>query len=726
MRIFQFILLALAALSAAASSAAPPDGFDEESWMKSHLAAWQGRLRPERTARLDDRIDLAWVDLALAPDLVTGFLAGEATLCLRSREAGLQEVAFDLHDNLAVSQVEGATSYSHAGDLLLCHLPQPLDSGAQVCLTIHYAGNPASVGFGSYSLGSHGGVPILSTLSEPNGAPSWWPTKDDPADKADSAQVRITVPLGFTATSNGTLEVVDTLGTQLTWRWRERHPIATYLLCMTVTNFVAIHDQYMGLDGSPMPVVHYVWPEHLANATEDFNVTVPMIGFFASRFGEYPFLDEKYGHSIFTWGGAMEHQCNTSYGQVLIRGDHAYDYIVAHELAHQWYGDQVTCAAWEDIWLNEGFATYAEALWKEHLGGHAALVQHMTTRCFVTDPSGPIYDPPSTFNANTVYRKGAWLLHMLRGQVGDSAFLPLLHDWAQGPFSYGSAHVADFTAHAAAYTGRDLTGLWNGYLYGLNRPNYRWDWRARTVGGLPVCELRVRQNQVEPPFDLWLPWRITAGGSLDRQVRNHLRLQGHVVVTGQAPSAVQLDPDDWILETKGLANWNGALRHLALLARHADGAVPAPGLVRARCGTSPGAGDWRPGQEQGVVALELRELAPAWNDGDSLWIELEGLDPGRPAERLAFALAPGSADWQDLGLCQLQTLAAPVTTATWTAAGLRLEWAAVPGAWAYRVEAADEPWPQLWQSLGETTGTVWQEAPVQERRCYRVVALTLP
>jgi hypothetical protein len=723
MRLALLILLPLAARAVAAPT---PQVIDEagEAWLKAHLAARRAELLPPRDpGRIDARIDLRHCALDLSPNLATGFLDGVVTLCAASRVEGLADLAFDLHDALAVSSVEGAASFSHAGNVLTCVLPQPLALGEQACVTVHYSGNPASVGFGSYDLSSHAGTPILATLSEPDGSPSWWPTKDDPADKADSVDVRIRVPLGYTATSNGALVSADTLAGVVTWHWRERHPIATYLVCMTVTNFVAIHDQYQPAAGPPMPVVHYVWPEDLADATVDLSVTVPLIAWYASVFGEYPFVDEKYGHSEFTWGGAMEHQCNTSYGAPLIRGDHAYDWIVAHELSHQWFGDKVTCATWEDIWLNEGFATYSEALWTEHLNGGAALISYMNGRCNVTDPSGPIYDPPGTFDSNTVYKKGAWLLHMLRGQVGDGAFFALMRDWACGPFAYGSATSADFIAHAQQYTARDLGGLWAGYLYGLNRPNYGWDWRSRTVGGQPVVEIRARQRQAGALFDLWVPWRVSAATTQVYWLHDRLLRQGFVVPLPVAPTGVQIDPSDWLLESHASQTMAGQLRHLALLARFADGGTPAAGALQTRCGRTPGSGAWVPSLDLGVTALELRELAPTWVDGDSLYIEVESLDPAHPGERLAFGLRPTTADWQDLGLRVLQAAPAPAVEISLVGNQARLDWEAVPGATTYRVMSCTQPYLGVWSVEGETTATYWEQPLTEPERCFQVTAL---
>ena len=717
-----FVLTALLVLLAGLSRAQEQDA--GEAWLKAHLAARQAALLPRAGAeRIDQRLDLRYCDLDLSPSLTTGALSAVVTLCVSSLQEGLGDLAFDLHNALTVSAVDGAASFTHQNNVLTCFLAQPLPLGGEACVTVHYAGNPASVGFGSYDLSSHLGTPILATLSEPNGSPSWWPTKDDPSDKADSVDVRIRVPLGYVGTSNGALAEVDTLAGVVTWHWRERHPIATYLVCMTVTNFVAIHDQYQPMAGPPMPVTHYVWPEDLADATTDFNVTVPLIGYYASIFGEYPFVDEKYGHSEFTWGGGMEHQCNTSYGAPLIRGDHAYDWIVAHELSHQWFGDKVTCAAWEDIWLNEGFATYCEALWTEHLNGPAALISYMNGRCNVTDPSGPIYDPPGTFDGNTVYRKGAWLLHMVRGQVGDSAFLALMRDWACGPFAYGSALSTDFTSHVQQYTSRDLGGLWAGYLYGLNRPNYGWDWRARTVGGQPVAEIRVRQRQLGPLFDLWVPWRVTAGAAQSVWMHDHLLVQGLVVPVPQTPTAVSLDPSDWLLEARASQSINNQLRDLALLARFADGGVPTAGSLQARCGTAPGSGAWVPSLEYGVSALELHERAPDWIDGDSLYIEIESLDAAHAGERLAFGLLPTTADWQDLGLRTLQPAPSPQLEIALSGNLVLLDWIPVPGAALYRVKSTDRPYLGVWNLAGETTATHWELPLAGAEQYFQVTAV---
>jgi aminopeptidase N len=393
--------------------------------------------------------------------------------------------------------------------------------------------------------------PIIWTLSEPFGASSWWPCKDDPGDKADSVRLEITVPRGLIAASNGLL--IDTLtntDNTITYIWVTKYPISTYLVSLAISNYIRFDDTYSG-GGTDMPLTYFVYPELYTDALQDFGVTVDMIGFFSSVFGEYPFIGEKYGMAVFPWGGGMEHQTLTSYGAALVRGDNRYDYINAHELAHQWFGDLITMRFWSHIWLNEGFASYAEALWYEHLGGKQAYLNYMQSQyrpnfrgsLFVTDSTNS-----SALFSGTVYDKGSWVLHMLRGVLGDSVFFDCLRTYAADPdLRYGNAVTEDFQAVCETISGKDLAWFFEQWVYREGRPDYSWSWNVSGEGPY-YTELAIKQNTTDP-YRMPVQIRLQGPG-LDTlyTVWNSLRLQSYTFATSAKPTALLFDPENWILK----------------------------------------------------------------------------------------------------------------------------------------------------------------------------------
>lgn len=486
---------------------------------------------------------------------VTKTIDGSVVITGKSKIDGLANLEINLYSNMAVDSVTqngDALAFTRANNMVDIQLPDFLANAGVFSVTIYYHGNPQNVGLGSWRWGTHSGNPIISSLSEPFGAPAWWPCKDDPADKADSVFLNITVPENLVVASNGLLKAVTPApDNRHTYSWETRYPISNYLVSLAISNYAEFNDWYVSAAGDSMPLVYYVYPEHLAAAQEDFSVTDEMISAFAEIYGEYPFIEEKYGMAIFNWGGAMEHQTMTSYGSGLITGNHTYDWINAHELAHQWFGDLITMKRWSHIWLNEGFASYSEALWTESIHGENAYHNYLASQdpgffsgsLFVTDSTNE-----SALFSNTVYDKGSWALHMLRGVLGDSLFFASIRSYAtDSSLVFGNATTEDFRDICEAVSGIDLDWFFEEWVYRAGRPNYQYDWKV--TGNRPfTTTLTLKQTNVVPykmPIQIHL-----FGDGLDSTVTiwDSLAYQQFQFVTNDAPIDLQVDPDDWILK----------------------------------------------------------------------------------------------------------------------------------------------------------------------------------
>ena len=501
--------------------------------------------------------NVSYYGLNLNIDPVTREISGKVTIQGMSLTTGLNQLEIDLLANLVVDSVRqgsASLSFSQIEDLLKLPLQHTINNGDAFDITVTYHGNPEENNLGVYGWDYHGiqNSPIIWTLSEPYGAPAWWPCKDDPADKADSVFITITVPNGLVAVSNGLLtSVTYPDAAHTTWSWRTYYPISTYLVSLAISNYASFTDWYVTATNDSMPVEYYVYPELLSNAREDLNITVEMISCFSGLFGEYPFLKEKYGMVIFPWGGAMEHQTITSYGAGLITGNHFFDFINAHELAHQWFGDCITMRSWSHIWLNEGFASYAEALWEEYLGGKDAYLAYMRTQ-ERSNFAGSLYVADTTdINAlfsSTVYDKGAWVLHMLRGVMGDSLFLASLKTYATHPnFTYSNALTEDFRDICETVSGQDLNWFFEEWVYRPGKPDYKVIWQ--TIGSGPY---RIKAKIVQNNSELYImPLEIRFQGSGQDTLLhlwNNQRSQEYTIHTTFLPETLALDPDGWILK----------------------------------------------------------------------------------------------------------------------------------------------------------------------------------
>jgi aminopeptidase N len=480
-------------------------------------------------------------------------IQGKAILYGESSIQGLNTITLDLSNSMTVAGVklgQKSLSFSHQDNLLTVAFAKNYKKGESFAIEINYSGRPTSGLYYDY----HGSAPIIYSLDEPSDARNWFPCYDHPSDKA-TADLNITVPSEMMAASNGTLmEVKSNLDNTKTFFWQVSYPIATYLISVAATNYVTFSHTYT-TGNEDMEVIYYVYPELLQEAKTDFANTVAQIEFYSEVFGEYPFLGEKYGMALIPGGTAMEHQTCTSYPARVIDGEQAYDWLIAHELAHQWWGDLVTLADWPEIWLNEGFATYSDALWWEHLYGMAGLKSRMQDfRSILLERySGPqhaIYDPPQGYLFSAIeYEKGAWVLHMLRFVVGENNFWKILKTYPQR-YAYDSVTTDDFKAVCEEISGADLDWFFDQWIYEPGYPRYEYSW-----GHSGPTTVRVIIKQTQETYSLYsMPIElqiVLPSGTVKRTVWVDEQVNAFDLSFAEPPSDVLFDPDEWILCYRG-------------------------------------------------------------------------------------------------------------------------------------------------------------------------------
>jgi aminopeptidase N len=333
-------------------------------------------------------------------------------------------------------------------------------SRSTMTIDVRYKGKPAGEGFHPTADGAY-------VFGEPEAATAWFPSNDHPRDKA-TYDFAITVPAGLNAIANGILQGQSTSGGWTTWRWRESAPMATYLATMVVGHYRITTGTAAGV---PMyNAVGTRYPSKDADAA--IAQTGPVIEYLTTVFGPYPF--DAVGGVVLDAtkvGGALETQTRPLYSPEFFRGSGSE--VIAHELAHQWFGDSVSVHDWRDIWLNEGFATYAQWLWGEHAGGPSPqtrfnqVYSSQSANLWTVPPADP---GVKRMFGESVYQRGAMTLQALRQAVGDPAFFTVLRDWA-AQMRYGNGTTAEFTALAEKVSGKQLDGLFQPWLYGKTRPS---------------------------------------------------------------------------------------------------------------------------------------------------------------------------------------------------------------------------------------------------------------
>ncbi len=499
--------------------------------------------------------DVKYHRLDLKVDPAVHYIRGNVTTYFSVGKDSMSAISFNFMNQMQVDSVffhNHKISFTHENDIITASLgiklaPKILDS-----ITIYYQGDPPNAnGFGAFLTSTHSGTPIMWTLSEPNGARSWWPCKISLNDKADSVDMIVTAPVQYSVASNGLIVKIDTLNGNLKrTHWKTRYPITSYLIAFAVTNYYSYYDYANIGDTINLPILEMVYPEDSAKARKQTPDIVNVLKFYCDSFMLYPFWKEKYGQAQFNWGGGMEHQTMT----FLVSFKHE---LMAHELAHQWFGDYITCASWHDIWLNEGFAVYLEGLtaeqglapytwedWKKNLISNAT-----------SEPDGSVYVEDTTnvnriFDYRLTYMKGGSILHMLRWILGDKAFFEGLREYLRDPklaFSY--AKIDDLKAHLETAADTNLTEFFNDWYYGEGFPYYKIKWHQNKDLVLSIEIDQTGSTQKSPFFNMIIPLKLIddSGKTQMIKLRNNINNQKYTIQTNLHVSQIIFDPDNWIL-----------------------------------------------------------------------------------------------------------------------------------------------------------------------------------
>ncbi|MEJ9077126.1 M1 family metallopeptidase [Gordonia malaquae] len=397
-------------------------------------------------------------------------LAGVATITATSYQR-LTRFTFDLATSLRVDRVtvNGArVRFSHRTGKLSVTPSEPIPPGGAMTVVVRYNGNPRPIRSQWGTVGWEELDDGALCANQPNGASSWFPCDDHPEAKAPF-HIEITTDSPYYALANGRLVSKQRRAAMTTWVYDQVEPMSTYLASIQI-------GQYERRELSAGDVaVHALFPKRLSsNFDVSFARQVKMVDAFTEMFGPYPFAQYTAVVTDDELDIPLEAQSFSTFGANHCDGTLDHERLIAHELAHQWFGNSVTCARWQDIWLHEGFACYSEWLWSQHSGGRSAdeWARHYYEKLRQTRFTTPLADPgPAQMFDDWLYKRGAITLHALRLRIGDGDFFALLHRWTD-KYRYRTATTEDFVALASTFTSAPLGDIWRDWLYTVELPPF--------------------------------------------------------------------------------------------------------------------------------------------------------------------------------------------------------------------------------------------------------------
>lgn len=535
-----------------------PQGLDIATL--EHLYYWQSELLYD--------YDVTFYFLDIEVSNMNTYVEGNVTIHAKSL-VEIDTFAIEMIPELTIENIiiKGIqyNNYTREGDNILIPVT-PIMANTNFSVQIYYNGDPGSTG----SLGGLSNAynesyqkHVTWSLSEPFGAKSWFPVKQDLEDKADSCWVFLTTDSENMAGSQGLLTNTVDLGNGKTrYEWKSSYPIAYYLISFAVSEYQEYNTYAYPeeLNGDSILIQNFIYdaPGCLEQHKSGIDETAGMIELFSDLYILYPFYEEKYGHCLTQLGGGMEHQTMTTLNAFGF-------WLVSHELGHMWFGDNVTCATWSDIWINEGFATYSNYLAEEFIHGWESGKDFMsaTQDRVMVYPGGSTYIPEDQisqsmndvwriFSGRLSYDKGAVIVHTLRHEIQDDDLFFAVLGTFQEEFSDSTATGEDFRAVAEDVTGINFERFFEQWYYGQGYPTYDIEYYM-SEDSLHLTITQTASTTATTYFEMLMEYKLKFTNGTDTVVKlmQTGNINEFVVYTGNDVEDIVIDPEEWTMEKTG-------------------------------------------------------------------------------------------------------------------------------------------------------------------------------
>ncbi len=530
-----------------------PDSYKSlrESRLKSDINLYYNPLM--------DKYDIFFVKLDIEVSDQSTFISGNVTIQAKVAKE-LDTLLFDFSNYMTVDSVfinNKKITVEHSDNIIKYIFDIPVSIGENIKAQIFYRGTPDPDGRGvTNAYSQNWGKNVTWTLSESFHAYKWWPCKQVLSDKIDSVYIFLTCDDDCKAGSNGLLtNEVDLVNNKKRFEWKTFYSINYYLISYAVAEYQD-YSIYANPEGSdPVLIQNYIYEGNdcLDNYKSDIDETINFIELFSDKFGLYPFANEKYGHCLTELGGGMEHQTMTTLGNFGFG-------LVSHELGHMWFGDYVTCATWQDIWINEGFASYTEYVALENLQSATDANSWMNTAHTYAfeEPNKSVYIPfteafneSRIFNYRLSYKKGAAIIHMIRHEINDDdLFFASLRNYLS---EYGDSVATgdDFKTSIEYSTGIDFDLFFDQWYYGKGYP--RFDVEYTQVNDTLFMAVNQSTSSTETPvFQLFVDFKVYfSDGDTSLRLYQSNNFETFIIPLSKTVTNIIVDPNNWILNEAG-------------------------------------------------------------------------------------------------------------------------------------------------------------------------------